>query len=525
MVDIGGIIGYTTTTGIEALKILNKWLDSKETAKAWYGKDANDFLKTRFFGIKLFRNKFTSPEIKNVFTIQKEDWQLVMEESLPAAHTWYRKRKDKSGECSWLPLYWSCRDQLSKERVLQSTDLALASIGLVSGLPAARLDLWGLIVMAYSNGARARVMTVEGRGFNATLLCKNFILTISQSNVNAPTIGHLEPREHPAVSHESMTVDESRYLLEYGHTFSPQGVTTAWVLNGQNSDPPPSELVDSRSDPLLSRTVLDTFQASALKKKFHHGIIEYWEEWAKFMAPRQCNGDQDNLLAQTEPTPRCARCGHVKLDTNVVREMEALHELKTEIGMLSYGSEQSDDKRQLSLSHQVSDITQPSNNNQPANNNQPVNNNQPPNELQPANDPQPANNHQSSVNHQPSNDRPLPGDMLNKLKRIHILVVKMLWRLKLLFLYESIELVDNLNPHEVLYVFRAYGELIRTLTHSHILHRYMDLTRPGLNAKQDLGKLLNYHYAILARSRMLNFCQEIHSTLSVRNTPHDVLLS
>ncbi|KAL2784783.1 hypothetical protein BJX66DRAFT_316234 [Aspergillus keveii] len=348
MVDIGGIVGYTTTTGIEALRILNKWLDSKETAAAWYGKFADDFLKPRNAGIKLLRKKYAIPEIANVFTIQKEDWQVVMEGSLPAAHTWYRKRKDEAGECSWLPLYWACRDQLSKERVLQKADVALASIGLVSGLPAARLDLWGLIVMAYSNGARARVTTAEGGGFNATLLCRHFIVTISQGNVNAPTIGHLEPREHPSESHESLTVDESRYLLDYGHTFSPKGVTTAWVLNGQNCDPPPAELVESRSDPLLAKTVLDTFQASALKDKFHLGMIEYWEEWAKFMAPMERNGSQDSLATQIEPWRAAETTGHVcsthvKLDNNVVSEMQTLQELETEIGMLSYDPEQSDD--------------------------------------------------------------------------------------------------------------------------------------------------------------------------------------
>ncbi|CEL03858.1 hypothetical protein ASPCAL04997 [Aspergillus calidoustus] len=507
MVDIGGIIGYTTTTGVEALTILNKWLDSKETAIAWYGKDAEDFLRERSGGIKLVRNKFANPEISHVFTIQKEDWQVVMEEALPAAHTWYRKRKDESGECSWLPLYWSCRDQLGKVRVLQSADVALASIGLVSGLPAARLDLWGLVVMAYSNGARARVATAEGGGFNATLLCRHFILTISQSNVNAPTIGHLEPREHPAESHESLTVDESRYLLEYGHTFSPQGVTTAWVLNGQNSDPPPSELIDSRSDPLLKRTVLDTFQTSTLKDKFQLGIMDYWEAWAKFMAPQEYKSGKDNLATQAEPCKAAETFGHVCarqviLDNNVIREIQILQELMIEIGRLSYESERSEDGRRPSNSHLSSDNNQRSND-----------------------DDQPENNDRRSSSSPPSNDKLLTSDIVSILKRIHGLVVKALWRLKLLFLYETIDLVDNLNRYEVLYGFKLYGNLIKTMTKSHLLHGCMDNTRPGLDAKQELSTLLDCHFAILARARMLNYCQQIHVTLSVRNTGHNVLLS
>ncbi|KAL3444314.1 hypothetical protein BJX65DRAFT_297775 [Aspergillus insuetus] len=446
MVDVGGIIGYTTTTGIEALKILNKWLDSKETAKAWYGNDAEDFLKRRHFGNKLFRKKYAALEIEHVFTIQKEDWRMLIDEALPVAHTWYRKRKDESGECSWLPLYWACRDQLGKQRVLQKADAALASIGLVSGLPAARLDLWGLIVLAYSNGARARVATAEGGGFNATLLCKHFILSIRQWSVNAPTIGSLEPREHPAETHEALTKDESFYLLEYGHSLSPRGVATAWGLDGANSEPPPTELSDSRSDSLLTRMVLDTFQASRLKEKFHHGIIEYWEEWAKFMATKDRNGGQDNSPIQALRSEPCRAeeasgdtcSGHVELDNNVVREMQILHQLQFELVMLSYEPEY----------HDV---------------------------------------------------------LLDKIKRIHELDIKMLWRLKLLFLYDSI----------ILYVFKAYGELVKTLIDYHLLRRYIKNTRVQINTEQELNRL----------ARMLNFCQQIHVKLSVRNTGSTVLLS
>ncbi|KAL3482886.1 hypothetical protein BJX62DRAFT_250157 [Aspergillus germanicus] len=469
MVDVGGIIGYTTTTGIEALNVLNKWLDSKETAKAWYGRDSGDFLKVRRGWIRLLRKKYKTPEIEHVFTIQKEDWQIVMEESLPVAHTWYRKRKDESGECSWLPLYWACRDQLGRKKVLQRVDVALASIGLVSGLPAARLDLWGLIVMAYSNGARARVTTAEGGGFNATLLCKHFILTISQYNVNAPIIGHLEPREHPADSHEALTVDESRYLLEYGHTFSPQGVTTGWVLNGKYSDPPPAELVDGRSELLLTRTVLDSFQASWLKQKTGVDIIKYAEEWAKFMATKERKSGKN--YSSPDPIFSQRLRENVNLDTNVVGESQTLHELQAELGMLSYGYEHHDDDHKL------------------------------------------------------SNDELLPGDMINKLMRIRGLVVRMLRRLKLLFLHDNISLIDDFNPFEALYHFEAYEKLIRTLTQYHLAYGHAKDTGPVVNAKQGLDKLLDYHFAILARARTLNFCQQIPATLSVRNTGSTVLLS
>ncbi|EAU32781.1 predicted protein [Aspergillus terreus NIH2624] len=264
MVDVGGVLSYATTSGVEALKILNKWLDSEEVALAWYGKEKDVFLRKQNWLLKLLSGKYKQPEIQKVFTIQKEDWQLVIEESLPVAHTWYRKRKDESGECSWLPLFWACRSPLGETRVLSKADKAFTSLGIVSNLPAARLDLWGLVVMAYSNGAWSRVALSKDGGFNATLLCKNFILNVSQTNVNAPTIGHLEPREHPAEDHEPLGVDESRSLLVHGHSFSTNDVSIGWPLNG-SIDPPPLELADGQWDKTLKKMVLDYFQSSTGK--------------------------------------------------------------------------------------------------------------------------------------------------------------------------------------------------------------------------------------------------------------------
>lgn len=87
------------------LSILNKWLDTIEVQDSWYGKDQKVFIRQRSFAAKLLRKEYDKPQIQKVFTIQKEDWQLVIKESLPVAHTWYRRRKDEKGECSWLPLF------------------------------------------------------------------------------------------------------------------------------------------------------------------------------------------------------------------------------------------------------------------------------------------------------------------------------------------------------------------------------------------------------------------------------------
>ncbi|KAL5356410.1 hypothetical protein BJX96DRAFT_186723 [Aspergillus floccosus] len=474
MVDVGGVLSYATTSGVEALRILNQWLDSEEVALAWYGKEKEVFLRKQNWLLKLLSGKYKQPEIQNIFTIQKEDWQLVIEESLPVAHTWYRKRKDESGECSWLPLFWACRSPLGENRVLSKADKAFASLGIVSNLPAARLDLWGLVVMAYSNGARSRVALSKDGGFNATLLCKNFILNVSQTNVNAPTIGHLEPREHPAEDHEPLGVDESRSLLAHGHSFSTNDASIGWPLNG-DIDPPPLELVDGQWDKTLKKMVLDYFQVCKLKVKFHNGIVKYWEEWASFMAKVRRGFDgrvsgniptgpaqvSDHPIRETE---RRADVNHarIRLDDIVIQEIESYHELRADIADLA--------------------------------------------------------------SHCDPSEEGLPKKMISMLENLRKLIYKQLWRLKLL-LYDDIRLVDNLDRDDVLYFFREDAQLIKMLTHCHLAGNHVDHSREAISTKQELKSLMNSHQVVMARARMLNFCERIDLELSVRNTGHNVLLA
>lgn len=478
VVDVGSVLSYATTSGVEALKILNKWLDNNEVAQAWYGKDKDFFIKKRNRISKLFRGKFKKPEIQYVFTIQKEDWQLVIKESLPVAHTWYRKRKDESGECSWLPLFWACRSPLGEDRVCSKADEAFTSLGIVSNLPAARLDLWGLVVMAYSNGGWSRVALSGDGGFNATLLCRNFILNISQSNVNAPTIGHLEPREHPAEDHEPLGIDDSRALLEHGHSFSTNNVSIGWPLNGE-TDPPPLELADGQWDKILKKMVLDYFQVRKLKAKFHSGITKYWEEWASFMAkvrrgfdgkvigsiPTKLDQVREYPVRDTEQRVHEKSSG-VRLDDRVIQEVESRQELRAEIASLASDY---DESQRLS-------------------------------------------------------DTELPEKMKDILEKVRKLINKQLWRLKLL-LYNDIMLVDNLDHNDVLYFFREDGQLIKMLTHCHLAEEHIDHSRAGIATKQELKRLLSSHYVVMARARMLNFCEQIDLNLSVRNTGHNVLLA
>lgn len=71
--EIAGLIQFGATTGKEALGVLNKWMDSKQTAQSWYGIDYyEDFVRPTPIK-RLWRQHLTSePEIQMVCTMKKD---------------------------------------------------------------------------------------------------------------------------------------------------------------------------------------------------------------------------------------------------------------------------------------------------------------------------------------------------------------------------------------------------------------------------------------------------------------------
>lgn len=259
--EVAGLVQFGVTTGREALSVLNRWIYSEQTAKTWYGKELyDDFAPNNRAKRTIRQHTSDKPEIQNVFTVKKDHWPVIFQEALPVAHTWFRAKKDNEYECSWIPLYKSCKEALGKQGrdgVLAKTDMAFSSLGIVLNRPTAQLDLWGLVVMAYSNGAWCQMMSSTDGGFRAILHAKNFVLTISQSDVNSPTTGNLEPREHPAEDREPLGVDETCHLFIHGHSMSSQDVLLGWPLNGDLHTEPPQELVEGRWGKQLKKVVLD----------------------------------------------------------------------------------------------------------------------------------------------------------------------------------------------------------------------------------------------------------------------------
>lgn len=129
--------------------------------------------------------------------------------------------------------------------------------------------------MAYDNGAYGRYIPASDGGFRSTLFAQNLVLDISQINVNAPTQGHLEPREHPDEGHEPLGTNETRYLSDHGHSFSAKEFLIGWLVTGDPKSQPPADLVNGNWDDQLDRLVLDHPRRMKLRNSLNREIMKY----------------------------------------------------------------------------------------------------------------------------------------------------------------------------------------------------------------------------------------------------------
>ncbi|KAH2976040.1 hypothetical protein KXW58_007570 [Aspergillus fumigatus] len=287
----GALANTIASSGMEAWKTLNKWLQNREIALSWYASDYETFTDVDIrecIWASLFCDSGWRLKVNTVFTIAREDWESVIKECLPVCHTWYRIRIEDRGQCCWLHLFRSVRDKLGPNRVLQAAGLAFNSLGIIGGLPAARLDSWGLVVLAYSNGAKLDMMYDNGAvGFSATLDARNFVLSVSGKDLSAPLLAHLEPKEHPDTCKDILSEEEIKNLLLYGHSFRPYDIGLGWPLFGGVDSEPPPELVDGRFDEQLQRCVLSNSNLDRLKERFRQLSHEYTEKWLQLVQQQQ----------------------------------------------------------------------------------------------------------------------------------------------------------------------------------------------------------------------------------------------
>lgn len=111
-----------------------------------------------------------------------------------------------------------------------------------------------------------------------------------------------------------------------------------------------------------------------------------------------------------------------------------------------------------------------------------------------------------------------------RLKRIGELIDLQLWRIKLLFL-DGIKLVDNLNPSDALEIFKQEGEVLERFSLHDEEDSHVEHSPPAIAARDGLEGLLHEHHTVMAKMRMLHFCERIGMRLSTRNTGYNVLLA
>jgi hypothetical protein len=145
--------GLPMAVGAAALRALNALLDDRRIAIAWYGKDYKKFTSRTWI------RGLPGICISHVFSLREEDCRSLIRNSLENSQRWHTARGD--GACCWLPIYRHLERQFRESSVIEA-QRALSSLGAVSSMPAARVDAWGLVVMAYANGATPSIEKSNG---------------------------------------------------------------------------------------------------------------------------------------------------------------------------------------------------------------------------------------------------------------------------------------------------------------------------------------------------------------------------
>lgn len=317
--------------------------------------------------------------------------------------------------------------------------------------------------MAYSNGAYGKCIPASDGGFRATLFAKNFVLDINQTNVNAPTLGHLEPREHPDEGRKPLGIDESRYLLDYGHSFSTRDVLIGWPITGDPESQPPEDLVDGRWDDQLKKVVLDHFRVEQLRNHLNREIIKYRKNWVDSVA----NTEMDfRGVALTEFTAGSLKPIESSVEQCLGGDKWTVDPNQKSNGSMKDQSQESDESTET--------VSQPN----------------------------------------------LP-NLKREINGLGEFVDKHLWRMKLLFV-DEFQLVANQNRADVIEIFDEQRKMIEALISSCENQTNRDSSTIAFTLT--LRNLLHLHSVVMAIARMLRSCESIDRRLSARDTGYNVLL-
>jgi hypothetical protein len=266
------VTGVPLAVGVAALHALNSFLDDKRIAVAWYG--PNDY---KVFTRKRWINGKLGVCISHVFSIPESECVRLIADSLQSSQGWYTSRSAFGGECCWLPIYRSLKEKQMRS-VVADAQSASFSLGAVGSLPAARINLWGLVVMAYANGAKQSIPADNGSYF-AVLRARYFVLTIRRQSLADQAVAHIEPREQPYYTAQFLDEQAWRNLLEDGHTFGRTKYSGWPSYTNLDTDNPPANLVNGELDVQIQNEVIDDLRAGELKRRLVESVRKSRRRW------------------------------------------------------------------------------------------------------------------------------------------------------------------------------------------------------------------------------------------------------
>jgi hypothetical protein len=265
--------GVPLAVGVAALQALNSFLDDKRIAIAWYG--ATDY---KTFTRKKWISGRPAIYISHVFSVPESWSRRLIANSLENSQSWYWSRAMFGGECCWLPLYRTLEHAVRGTTIAEAQS-AIFSLGSVGSLPAARMDMWALVVMAYANGANQSVISADKGAYVAVLRAKYFVLTIRRQGLTDQAIAHLEPREQPYNVAEPMLEQGWRNLLENGHSFGKSDFSGWPLYSVLDSDSPPETLITGELDVQLRNTIIDDTRYSDIHARLAQSVEKCCTLW------------------------------------------------------------------------------------------------------------------------------------------------------------------------------------------------------------------------------------------------------
>ncbi|KAG9249449.1 uncharacterized protein F5Z01DRAFT_697879 [Emericellopsis atlantica] len=262
--------------GAGALQALNQFLEDTDTARCWYGSDYGYFTTWSW---RMLLPPFRKRKINNIFGVHADDWEQLIRNCLLNHKEWiHAAQSSDTGECSWLPLYRALPGEKRhdwREKAQQSSSY----IGAVRSRPAARFDVWGLVVLAFANGAGLDITHGSNGGFFAEMSARDFVVTVWQHDLSGSMIGHIEPRNQASEQHMIMTDSEWQNLLYHGHSFKEDHHVFGWPSNGDTQHQPPKNLTTDHHDSELKHLIIDYQMVKRLQKHLLGALRQCYEFW------------------------------------------------------------------------------------------------------------------------------------------------------------------------------------------------------------------------------------------------------